>query len=137
MKRRADAVRDYLQLRGAAAHVVAGGLEGLLEAWDRLVGEVDRGYRFTLDDYLNDLDVRELLAGAIERAGEPDAERARARLEAADERLRHLVVPTGECLWGAAVAEDEGWSPEMHWWYFSRPRRPGRALAADLGLDER
>lgn len=136
MKRSRDAVRDYLQLRGAASHVVARSLEGLLEAWDRFVDQVGSGYRFTLDDYLNDLDVRDMLAGAIERLDGHAASNARKRVEAADERLRPLLVPTESCLWGAGVAEDEGWSPETHWWYFSRPRRAGRALATDLGIAE-
>ena len=132
MKRRDDAVRDYLRLRGAASHVVAGGLEGLLEAWERTVEQIEVGYPFTLDDYLNDLDTRDLLAGAMEKA--PAADAARARLAAADIRLRALLVPTDECLWGEGVAEDEGWSRNTHWWYFGRPRNPGPDLAEDLGL---
>lgn len=134
MTRRDNAVRDYLRLRGAASHVVAGGLDGLLDAWEQTVERIAVGYPFALDDYLNDLDTRDLLAGAIEKA--PEAEGARARLAAADTRLRSWLVPTEECLWGAGVADDEGWSPSTHWWYYSRPRNPGPDLAADLGLAE-
>lgn len=132
MKRGDDAVRDYLRLRGAASHVVAGGLDGLLETWERTVEQIEVGYPFTLDDYLNDLDIRDLLAGAIEMVS--GAAAARARLTAADTRLRALLVPTEECLWGEGVAEDEGWSRNTHWWYFGRPRNPGPDLAEDLGL---
>jgi hypothetical protein len=132
VKRRSDTVRDYLRLRGAASHVVAGGLEGLLESWERIVEQVEVGYPFTLDDYLNDLDTRDLLEGAIDRT--PDADAARARLTAADARLRSSLVPADECLWGAGVADDEGWSRNTHWWYFSRPRNPGPDLARELGL---
>ena len=68
------------------------------------------------------------------RAPEAVAAAVRERLDRADDRLRALLVPAGRCLWGSGVAEDEGWTPETHWWYYMRPKHPGPDLAADLGL---
>lgn len=136
MRRKKDRVREFLESQGCADHVLAGGLEGLLAAWERTVDEVARGYPLTLDDYLNDLDVRDLLAGAVARAPDEAAAAARERLDRADARLRARLVPAGRCLWGNGVAEDEGWTPATHWWYYMRPAHPGPDLAADLGLAE-
>ena len=129
---RDDAVARWLRDRGCSDQVVAGGLEGLLARWEAFVDSVD-GYPFALDDYLNDLDARDLLGGALVVAPVAEAEAARERLAVADARMRAQVVPAGGCLWGEAVAEDEGWTPVTHWWYFTRPRRPGDQLAEDLG----
>lgn len=136
MTGRTDPVATWLRERGCSEQVVAGSLEGLLSSWERFVESVAEGYRFTLDDYLNDLDVRDLITGALAVAAERDAVGAGAGLARADARMRALVVPAGGCLWGEMVAEDEGWTPETHWWYFTRPRNPGPDLALDLGLSE-
>ena len=78
-----------------------------------------------LDDYLNDLDVRQLIEDAWDHAGAAERRALEPRLIAADERMRALVHPVAECLWGDRVARREGWSAEANWWYFSLPRRPG------------
>ncbi|MDX2192320.1 MAG: hypothetical protein NW201_03130 [Gemmatimonadales bacterium] len=120
----------WLRERGAAAHVVAGGLAGLLERWERLVRAVEDVYADDLDELLNDLDTRELLDGALVAAAEADMV-VDARLAALDRRYRAATEPCA-CLWGADVAASEGWTPASAWWYFRRPRVPGPALAADL-----
>ena len=51
-----DPVRDYLQKKGCADHVINGGLAGLVETWEGIVESVAEGYSLGLDDYLNDLD---------------------------------------------------------------------------------
>lgn len=128
-----ESVRDLLRRRGAPDALVAAGLGGLVEAWERFAGEVATGYRLGLDDYLNDLDLRQLLEEAWGAA--TDAERAKwaARRAAADRRAREAMVPAERCLWGADVARYHGWDPGREWWYFMRPRRAGARLASDLG----
>ena len=127
-----DPVREFLEERGSPEHMVAAGLEGLVDYWEVIVGDIEEGYALGLDDYLNDMDARELLEGAM--AAAPLAQRAAvaARVKAADQRLRDIVVPAGRCLWGDDLAEEEGWSAEKNWWYYTRPREPGPSLADDL-----
>ena len=137
-----DPVRQYLQERGAAAHVVAGGLEGLVRGWEETVAAIDAGYPLdTLDDYLNDLDGRQMLDDARAAATREDTERLRPRIAAADARFRSLVIPTRRPLWGARAASAHGWTAERSWWYWSRPRRAGadldREIDAVLGLSDR
>lgn len=128
-----DPVRDLMRARGCADHAVDGGLEGLLDAWGRVADELERGYTLGLDDYLNDLDVRELLAAAVALAQDRERSKAAKRLDALDARVRTATEPAGRCLWGERVARNHGWSADTHWWYFVRPRRMGVELRSDLG----
>ena len=127
-----NAVQDYLRKRGCAEHVVRGGLVGLLERWERVVDEVAAGYPLGLNDYLNDMDGRELIEAVLQIAAPREREAAAARLATADGKLHELVAAAVGCLWGAAAARENGWTPERQWWYFTSPRRPGVALQRDL-----
>jgi hypothetical protein len=125
-------VREYLRRSGAPYSVVAQGLRGLVENWERVVAQVLQGYNLTLDDYLNDMDGRQLLENALELAPEEFRNAFLPRVHDADMRIRLNLVPVGRCLWGGIVADDEGWTEERNWWYFERPRQPGPRLQEEL-----
>jgi hypothetical protein len=127
-----DPVRDYLRRSGAPYSVVAQGLRGLVENWERVVAQVLQGYNLTLDDYLNDMDGRQLLENALELAPEEVRIAFLPRVHDADMRVRLNLVPVGRCLWGGIVADDEGWTEERNWWYFERPRQAGPRLQEEL-----
>ena len=129
---REDAVREFLEARGAPEHVVEGGLEGLLEQWENAVDDVEQIYPLGLDDYLDDMDGRELLEGAMEVAPIDDRRAHLKRLHKADERMKALLVPAGRCLWGSDMAEQHDWTPQRNWWYFMCPSDPGPELKEDL-----
>ena len=130
---RADPVRRFLVERGSPRHVVDGGLGGLLRGWEATVGAVAEGYPLdTLDDYLDDLDGRQILDEALAVAPPGAARRIRARLASADARFRALVVPTARCLWGDRAAAEHGWRADRSWWYWSRPRRAGAELSREI-----
>ncbi len=128
-----DELRAFLEGRGCEAGVVTRGLEGLVADWESVAEALDRGYPLdTLDDYLNDMDARQLIEDALEAI--PAAEGALAmRLEVADRRVRSRLVPSRACLWGEHLAELHGWNADREWWYFMRPARPGPGLGRDLG----
>lgn len=126
-----DAVRSLLQARGCPAPLVDAGLAGLVDAWDEIVRCVERGYDLTLDDYLNDMDLRDLLEAAWDVASETDRARSAALLTAADTRFR-VFTHDAECLWGEDIAEEEGLDPAREWWYYRAPTRPGAQLQEDL-----
>jgi len=127
-----DPVRRLLRERGCPEEVIAGGVEGLIADWERAVADVERGYPLGLDDYLNDLDARQLLEDTLPMLAPPDLESLGPRVLAADEKMKRLVTLTDECLWGERVADAEGWTPLENWWYFGLPRSPGPALRKDL-----
>ena len=125
-----DRVREFLKRRGSAEHVVRGGLPGLVKNWESVVESVKRGYNLGLDDYLNDMDGRQLLDEALEIATADQAYIQRVRR--ADESMRSLVKPIGRSLWGERNAKEHRWSAEKNWWYFAVPINPGPALTDDL-----
>jgi hypothetical protein len=80
------------------------------------------------------MDLRDLLEGAWPLAADAERDRLRARRELADNRYRSV---TQSCppLWGEIVSEEQGYTPQTHWWYYRRPLRPGSMLADDLAMD--
>jgi len=131
-----EAVREFLRARGCPDRVVVEGLHGLVTEWERVAESVHQGYPLdTLDDYLNDMDLRQLIAEALAAVPTPPLGALTARLTAADTRMRSGLVPAGRCLWGEAIAMRRGWSAPHEWWYFMRPAQPGPGLRAELGLD--
>ena len=130
-----DAVRDYLRDRGCARHVVTGGLEGLVKGWEDTVESIAQGYELGLEDYLNDLDGRQLISDVMAIDEAAQSARYRERVERADHRMKKAVRLTNVCLWGEAAAAEHGWSAEKNWWYFSEPKAAGRELVEDLKAD--
>ena len=127
-----DRVREFLKRRGSPEHIVRGGLGGLVESWEKVVESVAKGYRLTLDDYLNDMDGRQLLEEALDVAPEQERRKALRQVQRIDAEMRSLLEPAGKCLWGEEVAEEEGWTPEDNWWYFSRPTRADSELLEEI-----
>lgn len=107
-------VREFLKENGYPEHIWKGGRRGLAERWEKFVGEVERGYALTLDDYRNDLDVRAII-GAL-GLQEDVAE--------ADRRLRRLLVFSENSIW-------DGDNPDAFWLY-GYPRNAAGDLLADL-----
>ena len=116
-----DPVNDFLRQRDCPEHVIKGGLLGLTKNWESVVESVRRGYPLGLDDYLNDLDGRQLLEEALAMAPIEQKEKFLERVRRSDKLMQTLVKPAGKCLWGEEVAETEGWTAEKNWWYFTQP----------------
>jgi hypothetical protein len=127
-----DPVGEFLQKRGCPEHVVRGGLLGLTENWENVVRSVEEGYSLGLDDYLNDMDGRQLIEESLPIAPAGDKEAVQKRLRQADAKLQWLVKPAGRCLWGDETAQREGWTANKNWWYFSIPTRPGEDLLREI-----
>jgi len=127
-----DFVSEYLVERGCPTAIVKGGLAGLVEQWEALVAEVETGYSLGLDDYLNELDVRQLLADLMTSAPEGETKPFTQRLQAADQQFLSLTKPTEACLWGEAIAEEEHWSADNNFWYYRRPRQGDPDFLAEI-----
>lgn len=127
-----DPVTEYLAERGVASRLVEGGLVGLADRWEAIVDALEDGYDLTLDDWLNDMDLRDILAGALVVA--PDAARTAvsAQVAEADRRFLAGTLPTASPLWGEEIAAEEGHDAARQPWFFRRPKRMGPDLAAEL-----
>jgi hypothetical protein len=130
--RDAGSLEEFLRQEGAPDQVVRGGLEVLMTGWERTVLAVEAGYAGDYEDYLGDLDGRQLLAQALERVTRGHAAEVAERLEALDARMRAATTPVARCLWGMIVADEEGWSPEDNWWYYARPIDGEAAFLAEF-----
>jgi hypothetical protein len=110
----------YLRENGYPEHVVRAGRAGLIERWAKFVAEAERGYRFGLEDYRNELDLR----GIIAMLG-MDAEVAEL-----DRRLEPLLIHRDKRMWESSAADP--------FWDFGYPQNAGPQLMQDIhseGLD--
>lgn len=127
-----DHLREYLIQKGCPDHVVKGGLRGLVETWEIIVTEVSHGYDLTLDDYLNDMDTRQLIDEVQDLASTPSDRALLRRLERMDAMMKTMLEPSRHCLWGEAAAKDRRWNRPHHWWYYMQPKHPGPDLQDEL-----
>jgi hypothetical protein len=127
-----DPTQDFLKRRGVRPDLATGGLAGLIDRWAEVVGQLRAGYSLTLDDYLNDMDVRQLIEETLPHASVRAHKQATVRLFTLDEEAQSVLVLTPRCLWGPKVEAAKGWTPEQNWWYYAVPRNPGPQLKADL-----
>tara|TARA_R110002072_G_scaffold41023_2_gene115675 strand:+ start:14653 stop:15033 length:381 start_codon:yes stop_codon:yes gene_type:complete len=104
----------------------------LLGRWETFARSLHGSYDFGLDDYLNDVDVRQLIETMVEEEPSPAGEEFGARLAAADAIVRAATVSTAHCIWGATNAEEQRWTRDHNWWYFAAPRQCGAEMEADL-----
>jgi hypothetical protein len=87
-----DPIRRHLPRLEAGQHVIDGGLDYLVESWNRIACQVEAGDEVWMsEEWLNDLDTRELLHDLLENV--PEAQRAAPEIEAADVRFRGAAVP--------------------------------------------
>ena len=104
----------YLRQNGYPEHIVRAGRSGLIRRWRSFVEEVERGYRYGLEDYRNDLDLR----GILSMLG-LDAEVADL-----DQRLEALLRARDTRVWETSAANP--------FWDFGYPGNAGPELLQDL-----
>lgn len=96
----------------------------LLERWTALVKAAEQGYRWTIDEYLNEMAARDLLEAVLTDealGGEPEVSELSGRVAEADRHLRALVrddVHIG--------------GPDEPWWRRGVLRRAGDDYVEDL-----
>jgi hypothetical protein len=107
-------ILQYLSDNGYPEHICRGGRAGLIERWRKFVEEVESGYRFGLEDYRNDLDVR----GVIALCGLDE------QVAAEDERLEALLTARDHRVWESGAGDP--------FWDFGYPRNAKGDLLAGL-----
>ena len=96
----------------------------LLKKWDCFVTRIEEGYRLTIDDYTNDLSIRDLLQEILEVIpnntelkkwiGELDG-----RFIGGTKKVEFPLLPLMN-------------RPKVGWWWFRIPLHPGDELKKDL-----
>ena len=117
-------VARYLAERGVSPAVQGMGLRGIVAKWDAISSRAER-YDLTLDDWLNDLDLRDIIAGAIVVAPEQERQVVQSILARADDRFRGATMESPRPLVGGA-------NRAAQWWYLRYPAQPGASMRDDL-----
>ncbi len=104
----------YLRDNGYPEHIVRAGRAGLIDRWRKFVESVERGYKFGLEDYRNDLDLR----GIIAMLGLDDEVRD------LDSRLEALLVSRDKRVWESSSGDP--------FWDFGYPRNAEGQLLEDI-----
>ena len=104
----------YLRDNGYPEHVVRAGRAGLIERWRKFVEAVEHGYKFGLEDYRNDLDLRGIIA-MLGLDGE---------VQELDSRFEAILTDREKRVWETSAGEP--------FWDFGYPRNAKGALLEDL-----
>lgn len=104
----------YLRENGYPEHIVRAGRAGLIERWRKFVEEVERGYKFGLEDYRNDLDLR----GIIAMLGLDE------EVKDLDHRFEAMLTDRDTRVWESSAADP--------FWDFGYPKNAGLRLLEDL-----
>ena len=111
--------QEWLQKRGCPEHVVRSGSEGRVHAWELTSRELAEGWSLDFDNYLNDLDDRQILFVMEQVALLDDHELKRIQL--ADHSFKASTSIVDECVWGTPNALEKSWNQETNWWYWRKP----------------
>jgi hypothetical protein len=106
---------------------MARSLEESVARWEA-IAKTAATYNLTLDDWLNDLDLRDVIERQRRHGEITDA--LQSRLEAADHEFRENTRETTRSLWGDNAGADH--RPTREWWYFRYPSSPGKEMRTDL-----
>lgn len=101
----------------------------LLDRWQRTINECEGRYAAGLDDFTNDLTLRELLQNIFDSDTEQLLTGARAMVAELDKEFRAVTVELREAIFDAAHATKD---PDRLFFYFRVPREPGEQLVGDL-----
>jgi hypothetical protein len=108
-------------------------LRDLIEQWAEFATDLQRnGYGLDLDNWLNDVDVRELILEALPMFSREELGDHALKLDAADEAFRDGTRQFKRCVWGSRASRKEKWTPQKNWWYFRTPIRSNPDLEDDL-----
>lgn len=111
-------VNRKLRERGVASYLLDAGREGLVSRWRTFVIEIEDGYRLGLDDYCNDLDIRQIIEG-VGLGDDPEVKEL-------DRRFAAQMQHTERTVW---VSE----YPNA-FWIRGYPLRLSPSMAEDLGV---
>jgi len=108
-------------------------LRDLIDQWSVFAVELERkDYTFDLDNWRNDVDVRELILEALPMFSREEMGDHALKLDQADQAFRSNTRDFKRCVWGHGTQRKEKWTPQENWWYFRTPLRSNAQLEDEL-----
>jgi hypothetical protein len=110
-----------------------GELREQIDQWSTFATELERkDYTFDLDNWRNDVDVRELIEEALPMFSREEIGIHALKLDQADAAFRANTRDFKRCVWGHGTQRKEKWTPQENWWYFRTPSRSNAQLEDEL-----
>jgi hypothetical protein len=108
-------------------------LRELIDQWSTFATELERkDYTFDLDNWRNDVDVRELILEALPMFSREEMGDHALKLDDADKAFMGGSRDFKRCIWGHGTQRKEKWTPQKNWWYFRTPLRSNAQLEDEL-----
>jgi hypothetical protein len=104
-------------------------LEDLVNRWAQIAAHAAT-YNLMLDDWLNDLDLRDIIGRRLSQTPDALTPEIEARLTSADAVFRAATLESNQSLWGPTAGGEH--HPSRQWWYFRYPSTPGPSMRRDL-----
>jgi len=103
--------------------------ESIIDRFAQTIEECSSTYRYGLDDYTNDLTVREIIQDILDAARVGAFDALRALLADLDRRFCAVTIELPEPIFAAALARRDR---KKYFFYFRIPHRPGEEMVEDL-----
>ena len=108
-------------------------LRELIDQWAEFTAELERkDYTFDLDNWRNDVDVRELILEALPMFSREEMGEHALKLDLADKAFVAATHDFKKCVWGKGTAKKEKWTAQKNWWYFRTPLSSNGQLEDEL-----
>ena len=108
-------------------------LRELIDQWAELTSGLEtQDYTFDLDNWRNDVDVRELILEALPMFSREEIGDHALKLDQADAAFKASTRVSRRCVWGHGIQAKEKWTQEANWWYFRTPQRSNAQLEDEL-----
>jgi len=108
-------------------------LRDSIDQWAEFVADLElKDYAFDLDNWRNDVDVRQLVLEALPMFSREEMGDHALKLDAADKAFKACTRDFKKCVWGHGTAKKENWTVQNQWWYFRTPIRSNGALEDEL-----
>ena len=108
-------------------------LRDLIDQWSTFTSDLERkDYTFDLDNWRNDVDVRELILEALPMFSREEMGDHALKLDNADKAFMANTRDFKRCVWGHGIQKKEKWTPQRNWWYFRTPNRSNGVLEDEL-----
>jgi hypothetical protein len=108
-------------------------LRDLIDQWSTFTSDLERkDYTFDLDNWRNDVDVRELILEALPMFSREEMGDHALKLDNADKAFMANTRDFKRCVWGHGIQKKEKWTAQKNWWYFRSPLRSNAQLEDEL-----